>query len=266
MTALLSLNAKAIEYQYMDLVFPMVRQLIEEALIIGIVVVAFGMLRRVALDFSHLGEAHFWQRLVILFIIMVWTASVILNYELYKLELGVSKQALSKEEAHAFANMTLAMIPLELASALLISVMFGTLAFKDYCSDDASARNLRIELTVLPLIGMINHTIYALWFTTVYYFTNRLSLTGNAIDIFKLVDITATPSPVHLPVDWNIAAQLMLVAAYAVLLMFWRLITRFSFYSNHPVMIDWLGTFLYASIIMSLYLGRLGHYIASFHS
>ncbi len=260
------MNASAIEFHYIDLVFPLIRQLMEEALIIGIVVVAFGMLAKAAQDPANLLKSIFWQRLILLFAIMTWTSGIILTYELYKLELNASEEALTPAEAIAFSKLTLAMIPLELAMALMICIMFGALAFRDYRATESTPDYMRPEFTILFVVGILVHLIWAAWFIIVYGFTERLDFQMANLNIIQFFIQPGDVSPAHRSLATNISFHVSISATFVLALIAFRAFVRTRTYKSYAVGWDWLVTFGYAGFIVTYYINRVGDYLAAFHT
>lgn len=259
------MNAKAIEYHYIDLVFPLIRELMIEALIIGIVIVAFGMLAKAAENPRALLEPLFWQRLVLLFTIMTWTSGVILTYQLYKLELDANQAPLTKSEAFALSRMTLAMVPLELAMALMICIMFGALAFRDYSKSGKVAKCLRPEISILLFVGSLVHVIWAMWFIIVFTLTGRFNFEIQHLNVLQFFIQPGTVSPALRPLSSNVNFHLSIAAVFAASLFVVRLLARTPFYKRSPTGWDWLITIIYSGFIISYYINRVGDYLASFY-
>lgn len=258
-----ALSFNAVEWHYTKLVAPLVGGLYQEIMILGILLVAFGILRRLAQERDQFRNATVYQRLLIVLVAMAFTANVIFSYDLYGEGLGATAYPLRGSDVEIFSAVTLAMVPLELLTALALSAVYGVLAFRDYRSDDRkSPPGLQTELLILFGLLTAFHLLNTLWYVVMYVATER----GAALPIALQVafgamlggDVENAPPPAA-----DLHFHLSCALIYLAMGVAWGAVSTIT---RRPVLRplwDWVGTLGFVAMMLSVYVARLGGYLES---
>lgn len=78
------IDTSKVQFFYYRTIFDVVGELYQEALIIGIFVVVFGMTREYFRPNSEIYFSGIVQRFILLIVIMMWTSTIYISYELYE--------------------------------------------------------------------------------------------------------------------------------------------------------------------------------------
>lgn len=258
------INAANIEQKYIEIIFPLIRAIYQEAMIIGIFVVAFGLLRDALKNSGTIKQSLFWQRGLLLFVVMCWTTNILISYNLYARSVDGPELITTARDAEVLSLLMRAMIPVELSVGVILALMYGSLAYRDYVSTSGPA-SLRLELTALFSLTALNHTAYVFWFLIVYGITGRIS--GDdlaALSNFSL-DIFFDKTPSSQPILYNVAFHIVAACLYSVLLLFWRAISKLNFYKTHYAPWDWIGVIFYSAVILTWFNTRMDQYLSTLH-
>jgi hypothetical protein len=265
------MDAAKVESYYIELIFPLIGNLYAEALIIGVFVVGFGMLRRSLKSPVFFKEHSFYQRALLLLVIMVWTANLHASYGLYGREFDHTANPLNGMEAQVLATLTRVMIPLEIAATIITALMFGAIAFRDYTirgTATASApgktavRNMKREISLLFWLASSSHVLFMLWFIIVYGLTGRIGSIGSLFHVFGS-GTGWDASPAAQPVALNVAFHFTVSVLYLLASISWRLSAQGPAYDSRYRLWDWVGVFVFCFIMINVYWFRLGQYISN---
>lgn len=225
-----------VETQYIQIVFPVVRELFLQALALGPFFVGFGMIREVAENSRALRSSLFWQRLLLLGAIIVYSAGVIMSYEIWRDSEYAELQRLSGEALERLADLTLVMIPIDLTAMLTIALMFAIIALKSFSTNERYARDLRYEVGFLLLMGCIITIDFMAWFLATLYFAGD-------VERFALPE--------------NAGFHLQAIAVLGPLFIFWMILVQSRLYSWASRFFDWVFVIAICGLCLLNYATRL---------
>ena len=251
-----------VEAYYIHLVFPLIGNLYAEALIIGVFVVGFGMLRH-SLRNSQLGNRHsLLQRGLLLIVVMVWTANLHASYLLYGRQFDGRPPGLNAAEADVLATMTRSMIPVEILTTIVTALMFAIIAYRDYQNLSTRPGCMRKEITVLFWLAAASHILFLLWFVVVYGTTGRMA-TLTAMFSPSQPGIGLDSSPADQPVGFNITFHFVIAMIYLVLAIVWRRFSRKNVYEERYRAWDWVAILIFCFVMLNVYWYRMGQYLSN---
>lgn len=169
---------------------------------------------------------------------------------------------LNAEESRAVSILVRSMIPIEILSFVIVALMYGTIAMRDYVGKKSDRTDIKLELSMLFVLGGLAHLLITLWFIVFYYLSGTLESDGiGQFDLRTFFDTT----PAYQSVANNIVFHILASVAYWAALLIWRFISINLIYKYLQPALDWFGVFIFSSIILTVYNVRLGQYLDTMH-
>lgn len=250
------MDNELLHFCYLRLAYPVVRALLDETLVIGLIAFAFGQVRHGFADPSMVRHGDFWRRLLLLFGVLLFVSNIVLQYDVHLVEAAPLTTG-TIEAPVGLVSLTLLLLPIDLLSALVVASLFGVLAIRDLRGSDEKKRprNLRQELKLLFLLTGSLHALYMVWWFLFSLYTGT---------IFEGMSEGFRHQPTELPFLWNGGFHFVFLMAHLTSFAAWRHITSRVNYLWRSNSWDWGGLSGYLALILIVYVVRLGHYIATY--
>ncbi len=231
------------DFIYSRVIAPLVKALYTEVMVIGMFFVGFGYLRSAISDALVVRRGHFWRRILLFTLVILFSIYIILSYNVDNTNHGqVNRDATSILPPKAFFML---MAPLELVMVGLSGAMFLILGFevfpqKGNSKDDFHlqvSQKSKLTLTFLFGISALWHFCCIIWW---FFWLDH--------DSFSLLSVNM---------------QAFITVVHLLSLLVWRRLASSKRYSSQQGIYDWIGVVWYFLIIFTVYILRMCWYAES---
>lgn len=230
-----AVDSASVQAQYIRLIFPIMRELFIQILLLGPFFAGFGILREIAKEGHSPFDSLVIQRLLLIGGMMFFTVGMVIGYTVWRDSEYIVVEKLSEIDTQAFAYLTLIMVPIEITVVLLLAMSFVAISIKTFANYESIKNNLKFELSALSLLISLAFLTYIFWFIPILYVENSLG------ELFFIQ---------------NAGYHAIGAALFFCIFLLWNLVSSSFLYRRSSILWDWVFTILISSTVTASYAVR----------